>query len=272
MKTITPLLLLIFSLFAVSCEDVVTIDTGTSEPRLVVDASILWYKGYTGESQVIKLSTSTSFYSTEIPMASGATVNVTNSNGKVFTFEEDQKYPGIYVCNRFIPELYGTYDLTIKYDGDTYTATEMMYPVPDLLYTTQENGGITPDATIVKAYFKDPAEEENFYMQRFIRPEKLSQSAVFDDEFVNGNETFTVRFFDELPHDEEINIQLMGISQKYYDYMSKIYITVSETNAGPFETPPADIRGNVINRSNPDKNAYGYFRLSEVSNIEHITD
>lgn len=265
-------LLLILPFLTVSCEDVVSVDTNTAAPRLVVDASILWFKGYTGESQIIKLSTSAGFYDEDIPMVSGAIVNVTNSRGNVFSFMEGPKYEGYYVCNNFVPEFGETYTLTIRSGDNTYTATETIYPVPDLLYTTQESGGITGNSPIIKAFFKDPGDETNFYMQRFIRPEKLPQSAVFDDEFVNGNETFTVRFYDELPHDEEIEIQLMGISERYYDYMSKIFTTVSETNAGPFETAPAQIRGNIINRANPDDFAYGYFRLSEVSQIQHITD
>jgi hypothetical protein len=109
-------------------------------------------------------------------------------------------------------------------------------------------------------------------MQRFTRPDKQPQTGVFDDEFVNGNETFTVFFFEDLPHDQTINIELLGISERYYNYMSKIYATVSEANVGPFETAPADVHGNIINQSDPNNFAYGYFSLSEVSQIEHITD
>lgn len=271
MKNFT-LLLFLLSILIVSCEDVITIDPNTSEPRLVVDASMLWYKGFTGESQVITLSTSTGFYDEEIPMVSDAIVTVTDSSGQVFTFTEGPKFPGIYVCNNFLPELWGTYTLNVTYKGQNYTATETMYPVPDLLYTTQEYGGISGNSPIIKAFFLDPAEEQNFYMQRCLRTDKRSQTVVFDDEFVNGNETFTFIFFEDLPHNVPVEIQLMGISERYYNYMNKIYMTVSETNAGPFETAPADIRGNIINRSNPNDFAYGYFRLSEVSQIEHITD
>lgn len=266
------LLLLVLSLFTISCEEVVDVDLGTSEPRLVVDASIYWYKGHGGESQVIRLSTSTNYYTEEVPMVSGAVVNITNSNGLIFSFFENDSFPGVYVCNAFVPELWETYTLTVRYGDETFTATEMMYPVPDLLYTTQEYGGITEDSPIIKAFFQDPGNEQNFYMQRCQRTDKRSQTVVFNDEYVNGNETFTFLFFEDLPHGVPIDIQLMGISERYYNYMNKIYATVSEANAGPFETAPAEIRGNIINNTNPDNYAYGYFRLSEVSQIEHISD
>lgn len=266
------LLLLLFSLAFSSCEDVVSIDTNTSEPKLVVDASILWHKGFNGESQIIRLTTSTAFYDETVPMASGATVSISNSSGETFVFKEGNKYPGVYICSSFNPELWENYTLTIKYKGEIYTAMETMYPVPDLLYTTQEIGGLSGTSPIIKAFFKDSGDEENFYMHRFSREEKRPQSAVFDDVFVNGNETFTVRFYDELPQGEEINIELMGISKRYYNYMMKVYSTVSETNVGPFEVSPAELNGNVVNQTNPDNTAYGYFRLSEVSQITHTAE
>ena len=39
---------------------------------------------------------------------------------------------------------------------------------------------------------------------------------------------------------------------------------IEEQGGGPFETQPATVRGNIINQTNPDNFALGYFRLSEV--------
>jgi hypothetical protein len=271
MKIKIILLLIMLSLLS-SCEDVVTVESDTAEPKLVVDASILWYKGSDGKSQIIRLSTSTAFYAEEVPKVSGAEVYITDSDGNHFNFMEIPKYPGIYVCNNFLPELWQNYTLTILYNGHSYTATETLYPVPNLLRTTQEDGGLTTSSQLIKAYFQDPGDQQNFYMHRFNRDGKRTQSAVFEDEFVNGNETFTARFYDELQKYEQIDIELMGISERYYNYMSKIYATVSEANVGPFEVAPAVINGNILNRDNAGENAFGYFRLSEVSVITHISE
>lgn len=264
--------LILFSVLTISCEDVVSVDMETAAPRLVVDASINWYKNSHGESQYIRLTTTSSFYETEVPPASGAIVRVHNSRGEAFDFTEESNLSGYYICTNFKPELGETYTLEIVYKNETYTATETLYPAPDLLYTTQELGGLSGETAVIKAFFKDPAEETNFYMHRFSKKDKLPQSAVFNDAFVNGNETFTVRFFDDLPRGEEVNIELMGISEKYYDYMIKVFATVSETNAGPFEVAPAVLRGNLKNNTNPDNFAFGYFRLSQASVITHIAE
>lgn len=271
MKKIT--LLLFFACMIVqSCEEVVGVETGTMQPRLVVDASIKWVKGTTGKYQIISLSTTTDYYDESVPAASGAVVFITAGNGERFDFLEDEAVSGNYLCDSFVPLINETYTLTVLYNGQTFTAVESLLPAPDLLYTTQENGGLPGDGKIVKAFFIDPSGEENFYMHQFSRAGKLSQVAVFDDSYVNGNETFTVRFFDELPKGDLIYIDLMGISERYYNYMNKILVTVSDENVGPFQVAPAQLRGNIINRTNENNYAFGYFRLSEVSQIEHTVE
>lgn len=273
MKKVSITLLFLLSLILISCEEVVQLDMDTAPPRLVVDASINWEKGSKGEYQFIWLSTTTGFYNNTTPKVSGATVFVTNSKGDIFNFSGFKDTDGLYACDHFVPEMSETYTLTVIHEDETYTATETMLPVPQLLNVTQEvSGSITnKDIITVKAYFDDPVNETNFYMNRFIKNDKSGQSGVFDDRFVNGNLTYTVRIFDDLAKSDKLRIELYGISSQYYDYMSKIFSMISEGNVGPFEVPPSQVRGNVINQSNASNFAYGYFRLSEVSTIEYIT-
>lgn len=268
MKIITLLLVALSSLF-ISCEDVVSVDTGTMAPKLVVDASINWIKGTEGNYQVISLSTTKDYYDLSSYEVVGADVQISNSSGNIFIFREDKSIPGAYFCDDFEPQINEAYTLTIVYNNETFTAEETLFAAPDLLYTTQEEGGLFGNGQIVKAFFVDPPNEENYYMHLFSRTGKLPQVAVFDDSYVDGNETFTVRLFDELPKNDVVYIDLMGISKRYYNYMGKILTTVSDVNAGPFEVAPAQLRGNVINRTNQNNYAFGYFRLSEVSQIQH---
>ncbi|RWX01631.1 DUF4249 domain-containing protein [Flavobacterium cerinum] len=272
MKKVLFILSLILSLLFISCEEVVHIDMDTAEPKLVVDASLNWLKGSKGNYQVIKLSTTTSFYSKVIPPVAGATVYITNPKGRIFRFKEFEGYEGSYVCDYFLPVINQTYTLTVVYNDQTYTAIETMLPVPDLLDVDQQLDGsiIDKDLMTIKAYFNDPAGENNFYLNRFIRNGKTGQSAVFNDRFVNGNYTNTVRIFDDLVKDDQIRIELYGISSQHYDYMSKIFSMISEGNKGPFEVPPSQVRGNMINQSAASNFAYGYFRLSQVSTIEYV--
>ncbi|HIC32047.1 MAG TPA: DUF4249 family protein, partial [Flavobacteriaceae bacterium] len=56
------LLLLVFN-----CEEVVDIDLPTTEPKLVIDASLNWFDGTAGNEQEIKLTLSAPFFDAEVP-------------------------------------------------------------------------------------------------------------------------------------------------------------------------------------------------------------
>jgi len=91
------------------------------------------------------------------------------------------------------------------------------------------------------------------------------------DEFVNGNEMkfFIKKLDDEDTGEEEyeagdvIDLNLYGISEAYFNYMC-VLIFQSETS-GPFSATPVALRGNCVNPNNPEKFAFGYFRLTQMS-------
>src|SRR6476620_999796 len=101
MKNLKYFTLLFIAIFATGCEDVVDVDLDTAAPRLVIDASIDWVKGTDGTVQKVKLTTTTGFYDTVIPVVSGATVSISNSSNVIFDFIETPG-TGEYVCNNFI--------------------------------------------------------------------------------------------------------------------------------------------------------------------------
>jgi hypothetical protein len=79
-----------------TCEDVIDVDLNEAEPRLVIEASINWFKNTPGNNQSIKLSLSGPFFDDSLPPANGAEVTITNSsNGIEYAFIEDG-ITGIY--------------------------------------------------------------------------------------------------------------------------------------------------------------------------------
>lgn len=274
MKYIVKLLMLFLVTFFFSCEEVVEVDLDTAPPKLVVDASINWVKGTDGSHQKIKLTTTTGYYSTTIPVVSGATVFVTNSQNIIFDFIETAG-TGEYVCNNFLPEIGETYTLTVINNGQTYTATETLYAVPDITHTTQDDeGGFLGDETEVRFFFQDDPAADNFYMIRFdtgVMP--FPDYDVVDDEFFQGNEMFGIYSHEDLDAGQMLNIKLFGISERYYNYMA-ILINLAEggSGGGPFSTPPVSVRGNIINQTNQTNYALGYFRLSEVDTLEYTVE
>ncbi len=53
-----------------------------------------------------------------------------------------------------------------------------------------------------------------------------------------------------------------GVNYNYFKYMLQILIQTNTQN-GPFSTPPAPIKGNIINNNNELDNVFGYFKVCE---------
>ncbi len=255
-------LILIFS----SCEEVVDIDLQESSPRLVVEASIIWEKETNGNTQIIKLTKTTPYFQTENSAAEGASVTITSDSGNLYDFSEIE--PGIYINSRFIPELNNEYELTIEYKNEIYTAIERMIPVVELVEVEQNlNGGFSGNDIELKAYYNDPPDIKNYYLFKFFFEDFSLQ--ISDDEFTNGNRTFAYFSNEDLSIGDDVNFEIQGISEQFYEYLYILSSQAGESNGGPFQTQPTTVRGNIINETNSDNFAFGYFRLSQSDRINY---
>ncbi len=264
MKKVILLIVLLSSSFFISCEDVVDVDLDTAPPKLVIEAAINWEKGTTGKQQVIKLTTTTGYFENTIPTVSGAVVYIKNSSGKQFNFIEIQK-TGRYICNDFIPKINETYTLTVTNGGNTYTAAEILKSVAPITRIEQNNeGGFTGKDIEVRAYYNDPPDEDNFYLYKYLYSNKITSNYYVDeDKFFQGNEFFSVSDDDDLKPGDEIEITHIGISKQYYNYMSILVSIAGSNTGGPFQSPPATVKGNIINTTDKANYPLGYFSLSE---------
>lgn len=265
MKKTYLFFVIIIAIFFPSCEDVVTLDLNTAPPKLVIEASINWSKGTSGNEQKIKLTTTTDYYSNEIPKVSGATVYVKNSSNTTFNFSENPN-TGEYFCTTFIPVINETYTLTVISNGQTYTATETLKPVAPITKIVQNNlGGFDGKTIEIKAYFNDPASEENYYLFGYTyQNQLLNNYFVGEDTFFQGNEFFSASQNDELKTGDKIVIRHFGISKTYSNYIKVLVSIAGSSNGAPFQSPAATVRGNIINTTDFDNYALGYFSVSEV--------
>lgn len=263
-KIIVPFLIILISLCS-SCEEVVDLKLDTAAPKLVVEASIVWIKGSSGNAQKIKLTTTTGYYDTEIPIVTGATIFVTNSANTVFNFVEIPD-TGEYACTNFVPEIGKNYTLTIIYNGETYTGTETFQALAPITRIEQNNeGGFTGKDIEIKAYFNDPANADNYYLYRYQYSNEATVSYnVDEDKFFQGNEFFSRSQNDELKTGDVIDLSHTGISKQYYNYMNILIGVIGSNSGGPFQTPPATVRGNLKNITNPQNYPLGYFSLGET--------
>ncbi len=266
MKKFHYIFAIIFAVLLTGCEDVVQVDLNTAAPRLVVNGSIQWQKGTQGNEQQIKLTTTTGYYDTTIPTVSGAAVFVTNSDNVTFNFTEEVANSGSYLCHTFIPEIDKIYVLTVVLNGQTYTATETLKSVSPITTITQnDQGGFSGKDIEIKTFYNDPGDADNYYLFKY----KASINAipsydVSDDKFYQGNEFFGYYTNEDIKSGDTLDITIYGTSKRYFEYMSKLILIAGGGGGGPFGTAPASVRGNIVNQTNPENYAYGYFNLSET--------
>jgi hypothetical protein len=267
------LTLIIIFIGVTSCEDVIDVDLNTAEQRLVIEASINWQKGTAGNLQSVKLSLSAPFFSETIQPANNADVFITNSANEQFVFIEVGD-SGIYTNDNFVPVIGETYGLTIVYEDEIYTATETLQPVVSIDFVEQNNnGGFSGEETELKAFFHDPAEEENYYFFEFLSDiPAIPSLEVYNDEFTNGNTMFGFYTEEVLSTGDEVTIRIHGTSERFYNFMFILLQQLSEEGGGPFETQPATVRGNIINQTNADNFPFGYFRLSEMDEFIYVVE
>lgn len=265
------LLFLVLSAFSfASCEEVVDVNLKTAQPQLVISAAIQWEKGTEGNQQVIKLTTTSNYFDNEIPAVSGATIYVTNSEQKIFDFIEKSN-TGEYVCTNFEPVINETYTLVINYAGNTYTATETLTSVAPITKVIQNNNGsITKDKIEVKAYFIDPPDQKNYYLYSYQYSNRATGNhSAEEDRFFQGNEFFSVSYNDDLKEGDQVEIQHSGISEDYYNYLCIIISLAGESGRLPFQSPPAPVRGNILNITNSSDHPLGFFSLSETDSRKY---
>jgi hypothetical protein len=253
-------------LFVTGCEKAINVPLKTASPRLVIDASIDWVKNTAGNEQKIVLSTTTGYYSPDFPSVSGAVITVTNASNTVFNFVETPG-TGQYVCRDFLPVIGQTYNLKIVLNGETYTASETFTPVPKIEDNIDQNdkGGEMGDEIEVAFSYNDDASQANFYLNSIRQPySPFPELEVEDDEHTNGNLMQESYSHEKLKAGDQVDFKLYGISKSYYNYMFKL-ILATGNDGNPFPTTPSAVRGNIINQTNNNNYAFGYFRLAEVA-------
>jgi hypothetical protein len=252
-----------------SCTDVIDVNVPNGGARLVVDASINWQKGTSGETQTINLRESTAFFDNNpnVPVT-GASVTVTKENdGSIFVFADQNN--GSYTTTDFVPELNASYTLEILYNGNSYTATETLIAAPVINRIEQTIADGDTDIQLL-VFIDDLADVENYYLSEFTTSIlSLPFLRVISDELTDGNEIFFENNNENYVAGVTVGINVYGISQRYYDYISILIQQSGSDEGGPFPTTPVQLKGNVTNVNDSNEEVLGYFRLGEFDTTSY---
>jgi Domain of unknown function (DUF4249) len=260
-----------------ACERVVGLDLPEGPRRLVIEARLERVIGRVNGNQSITLTTTAPYFSdAPAPPATGAIVRVTDEDGAVVTFSEPS--PGRYTTDRLTVRVGVEYRLTITHEGQTYEATEVAQSVApiDSLYFDLPKPGRFSGTEGVRATIDlaDPPGTGNFYLWdqfidgvRVLGPDSsFKYRMVAMDDAVDG---LTIRGFQpyegiDIPVGSTVVMRQIGLSERMYLYYFAFSDQVS-ADGSPFAVPPASIRGNVSNVTNPSRFPLGYFHAAEVA-------
>jgi hypothetical protein len=277
MKTYLYLMIALISIVSISCQEVITIDLEEGTKRLVVEGRIEKNIENPSGYQAINLSATADYFANDvIPPATGAEVTIIDDDGKIFSMTESASEKGLYETSQLFPEIGKKYTLKIIYSGETYQATEMMIPVTsiDSIYQNfREENTFDEEGIRINIDYSDPAEETNYYyweqyrngLTRIIPNPGTKWTLVSSDELYNGQ---TIR--GKIPNDELIYVagdraEVIQIALSEFAYKYYFAIFDQEGSRGGLSTPPAPIRGNIKNLTDPDHYPLGYFYASEIS-------
>ncbi len=250
------------------CEDVIDVDLNTAAPRLVIDARLELLEDGSSQNTVL-LTRSSGFFEEQNPIVVDAQVRVIDGNGVTFLFVYDAA-AGLYSNNTLQIQDNTDYTLNIVDQGQTYESTQQLVRTVPLEDIEQEEIEGFGDFTQITAYFQDPATTGDFYLFRY-QDQFNFEIDTSDDEFINGNRTPTSFFIEELEPNTAINIEIAGIDAQAFRFFETLLQQTQAGGGGPFDTQPATVRGNIINQGNREQFPFGYFRVSQVYQINYLS-
>lgn len=263
------------AILLLSCEDVIELEVPNSETKLVVEGFITDHPG----TQTIKLTESQAFFeNTEAPPFSGATVTLTDDQGRNEILAENPVGSGLYTTD-MAGEHGRLYMLNIDLpDGRTYRSeAELLISTPTLDSLYSRFVGEDEDGEAEYSIFfdsTDPPNETNFYRWKLTVNDSLRDDPIdlffADDQFVSGPIRETELTFIPVRLGDSILVEMQSISEGHYIFLNEL---LQQTlSFGPFATPPASIKSNLINVDNPEDRALGYFGAIGVDRLKIVVE
>ncbi len=247
----------------VGCQDVIEVEVPIDKPRLVIDAVIRLYDVSQPTIVVQVTASKTSPFFEEIQAANLTHITLTNSADKTsVALNELAPNTGIYtreVDQTMLTD--GPLELAIDYEGQQYLASARFVPSVPIDSLVQGEGTLfTGKETEVQLSFTDAKDRTDFYLFDF----HFDQYLVSEDTFYPGQSFQFSYFYDEgLDPGTELEISLLGVDEPFFNYMSQLIIQ-SGGDQGPFQSQAATVKGNIINTTEPDNFALGYFAVCQA--------
>jgi hypothetical protein len=269
MKILNLIIVLLLSVFVMSCTERIDIDLDNQKyARLVVEGAL----STDTTVHAIKLTKTADYFDNQPPEAVSEASVIIASDEDEYQLTESPVGSGIYLT---APDVYGkigkTYETRIllkeKIGGfDEYTASGKIYPIYPIDSIALEFKPEWGDAGFweVKCYVLDPPTED-FYMFQVFRndvlvTDSINEIFVTDDVLYNGNYTngIGVGYLNQARDDQklvpgdQVTLKISRITKEYTNFVMQVQTEISYQSP-LFSGPPANVQGNI------DNGAFGFF-------------
>jgi Domain of unknown function (DUF4249) len=273
-----------FALSLFSCETVINADLDTGPAQLSVDGTITDQPG----RQIIRLTqTAAYFNSAKPPVASGATVSVTDNSGKAYAFT-DPDNDGYYTwqpptAKDTLGKAGRTYKLAVKWNGDDYTATSVLNQVTTVDSIIFKEEKLSPFSTKkgyqAEFYARDIAGQADYTRIRFHKNDTLQNGAgdiilAYNGAFRGSADTDGLMFIRPIRQsinpdslyklNDKVRVDIQSVTAEYFDFLGQVRTQIQ--NGGLFAEPPANVPTNIINTNAKGRKATGFFVASAIKN------
>ena len=273
-----------------SCQDVIDLNLPDGDTVLVVEGRIT--NDSTETHQVALTYSSPYFKDQPAPVASGAFLELTDETDNVtYSFTETPAGSGVYVTTAVgqVGHVYSLYIRDNSTNEEYRSIPEEMNFVPEItsIYSEFIDDGDIFDEEGWSVFIEtfEPAGKGDHYRWRSTVDGNLLDDPfdifVASDDLVDGNIISEldmvegIEFKDELEDGDDENLVIIGkdsievvieqstISERAFEFYNLIQQQTAFVG-GPFDSPPAPIRGNVKNTEGENNFALGYFLVSAV--------
>ena len=220
----------------------------------------------------VQLSSTVGYFSESgNPPVSNAVVKLFEDGNEVETLAEDPEIPGTYRIT-YLPKVGSAYHVEIEALGNFYETTPETYnAVPPLLgvnpiYKSNFIGDSCAYYLGVDTYEK-PGVGDHYRWMFYINNNYVAEPqfiSTFDDSDLDGVCLFEFDVYgNELELGDTIIVFQLRTSPGYSNFINSLRNQTAFVG-GPFDTPPAPIRGNLKNVTTGE-DAFGYFMAGGLS-------
>lgn len=259
-----------------SCEEVVTIDTGALDERIIIEGLVT----NAVDRSYIKITRSRDFYAQgPAERITNALVEVTVNGTEIVPFTHnptnDPLKEGIYYpIGGFTGSVGNEYALSVDVQGALFEASETMLPVTTIdSLTTKFDQSEFDDPEVPGRYYevllnaKEPQDTDDNYLFKFYRNDSVVRDFPTDVYVANddllGEEIAELEIAGYFAVGDVARVEMYSLTPKAFSFYSDLNNLING-DGGMFSPPPANPRNNLSN------DALGYFQVSALAQEELV--